>query len=86
MFDLWMSSSDVSAPSWENLDLMLQAGKEAVEGLAEYMLNRTSRKVDLMPANNPKYKTSMCRDLAQKGRCPRGEACTFAHSAEELER
>lgn len=33
-----------------------------------------------------KYKTSMCRDSVTKGVCPRGEACTFAHNEEELQR
>ena len=35
---------------------------------------------------NVKYKTHMCRDLAQRGKCPRGVNCTFAHSQEEMER
>ncbi|XP_075991217.1 RING finger and CCCH-type zinc finger domain-containing protein roquin isoform X2 [Anticarsia gemmatalis] len=33
-----------------------------------------------------KYKVSMCRDAAARSFCPRGNACTFAHSEEELER
>lgn len=33
-----------------------------------------------------KYKTYMCRDMKQKGGCPRGASCTFAHSQEELEK
>ncbi|XP_049885245.1 roquin-1 [Pectinophora gossypiella] len=33
-----------------------------------------------------KYKVSMCRDAATRSFCPRGNACTFAHSEEELER
>jgi len=33
-----------------------------------------------------KYKTSMCRDFITKGVCPRGEACTFAHSDDELQK
>ncbi|CAH0716276.1 unnamed protein product, partial [Brenthis ino] len=33
-----------------------------------------------------KYKTSMCRDAVARSYCPRGNACTFAHFEEELER
>ncbi|PAV83259.1 hypothetical protein WR25_19810 isoform B [Diploscapter pachys] len=30
------------------------------------------------------YKTELCRDHQQRGRCPRGLTCRFAHSPEEL--
>ncbi|PAV81904.1 hypothetical protein WR25_17318 [Diploscapter pachys] len=30
------------------------------------------------------YKTELCRDYQQQGRCPRGLTCRFAHSPEEL--
>ncbi|XP_023938013.1 roquin-1 [Bicyclus anynana] len=33
-----------------------------------------------------KYKTSMCRDAVTRSYCPRGNACTFAHFEEEMER
>nr|CAB3265490.1 roquin-1-like [Phallusia mammillata] len=32
-----------------------------------------------------KYKTSLCRDFKNKGICPRGNTCTFAHSDHELQ-
>lgn len=32
-----------------------------------------------------KYKVSMCRDALIRA-CPRGDACTFAHSEDELEK
>lgn len=41
------------------------------------------------PSHNPggsRYKTSLCRDVAQRGSCPRGAHCTFAHSQEEMDR
>lgn len=41
------------------------------------------------PGHNPggsRYKTSLCRDVAQRGSCPRGAHCTFAHSQEEMDR
>lgn len=42
--------------------------------------------VSLKPPQHSKYKTYMCRDMKQKGGCPRGASCTFAHSQEELEK
>ncbi|XP_077506264.1 RING finger and CCCH-type zinc finger domain-containing protein roquin isoform X3 [Amblyomma americanum] len=33
----------------------------------------------------PRYKTSLCRDVIQRGSCPRGAHCTFAHSQEEMD-
>jgi hypothetical protein len=33
-----------------------------------------------------RYKTGMCRELQQKGRCSRGTECTYAHSTTELQR
>lgn len=38
------------------------------------------------PPQHSKYKTYMCRDMKQKGGCPRGASCTFAHSQDELEK
>uniref|UniRef100_A0A8C1ID73 RING-type E3 ubiquitin transferase n=1 Tax=Cyprinus carpio TaxID=7962 RepID=A0A8C1ID73_CYPCA len=38
------------------------------------------------PPQHSKYKTYMCRDMKQKGGCPRGASCTFAHTQEELEK
>ncbi|XP_023366581.1 roquin-1 [Otolemur garnettii] len=40
----------------------------------------------LSPPQHSKYKTYMCRDMKQRGGCPRGASCTFAHSQEELEK
>eukprot|EP00392_Amoebophrya_sp_AT5.2_P002012 g2017.t1 len=34
--------------------------------------------------SGPIYKTRMCRFVAEKGWCPHGDRCTFAHSVEEL--
>merc|ERR1719210_3321504 len=38
-----------------------------------------------LTGGGPRYKTSMCRDLAMHGSCPRGKNCTFAHSISEIE-
>ena len=79
--------SDVPCPSWENLEGVLKAAKTVVEGLVTFLQNSGHKKHDfLTPFNNVRYKTSMCRDFAEKGNCPRGSSCTFAHSEEELER
>jgi RING finger/CCCH-type zinc finger protein len=64
----------------------MQAIKSVVEGLVEFTNNRQIKKADMAPLHNPKYKTSMCRDLAHRGKCPRGQSCTFAHSQEEMEK
>lgn len=35
-------------------------------------------------SNERKYKTRLCRDLANGRTCPRGSRCTYAHSRDEL--
>lgn len=45
-----------------------------------------AKKSFFKPPQHSKYKTYMCRDMKQKGGCPRGASCTFAHSQEELEK
>lgn len=58
-----------------------------MKGLVDFVQNFGSRKLQEDRQNlNAKYKTSMCRDLTQRGSCPRGANCTFAHSQEELEK
>ncbi|KAK3096004.1 hypothetical protein FSP39_021870 [Pinctada imbricata] len=52
----------------------------------EFVQSNGQRKSEAPLAMNMRYKTSLCRDLFQKGHCPRGSSCTFAHSHEELER
>ncbi|KAF3858322.1 hypothetical protein F7725_011523, partial [Dissostichus mawsoni] len=64
-------SPDAPPPTWEQLEKGLVAVKTVVHGL---------------PPQHSKYKTYMCRDMKQKGGCPRGASCTFAHSQEELEK
>ena len=80
--------TDTPPPSWENLEAVVKAVKTVVQGLVEFSDNTGGqRKTEpLLAQGNTKYKTHMCRDLAQKGRCPRGTNCTFAHSQEEMER
>lgn len=80
-------SPDAVAPSWEDLKSALEAARIVVKGLVEFIQNFGSRKLQEDRQNlNAKYKTSMCRDLTQRGSCPRGANCTFAHSQEEMEK
>lgn len=79
-------SPDAPTPSWENLEAVMKAVKTVVKGLVDFVQSNGSKKVDNTAYVNVRYKTSMCRDLSEKGRCPRGTNCTFAHSQEELEK
>ncbi|XP_040914789.1 roquin-2 isoform X1 [Toxotes jaculatrix] len=78
---------DAPAPSWEELESVMQAVKLVVHGLVEFIQNFSKKSHDTpQPQANSKYKTSMCRDLRQQGGCPRGTNCTFAHTQDELEK
>ncbi|KAL5012353.1 hypothetical protein ScPMuIL_010904 [Solemya velum] len=78
---------DVPSPSWENLEAVLKAGKMVMQGLVDF-INKSGgqKKTEVITPHNARYKTSICRDLTQKGTCPRGVSCTYAHSNEEMER
>ncbi|XP_063284268.1 roquin-1 isoform X2 [Pelobates fuscus] len=91
-------SPDAPPPTWEQLENGLVAVKTVVHGLVDYIQNHSKKGTDqqqvsearhyLMsqPPQHSKYKTYMCRDMKQRGGCPRGASCTFAHSQEELEK
>lgn len=79
-------SPDVPSPSWENLEGVMKAVRTVVEGLVAFLQNAGTRKHDFLTPFNSRYKTSLCRDFSEKGSCPRGSSCTFAHSEEELEK
>ncbi|XP_055315610.1 roquin-1 isoform X2 [Sitodiplosis mosellana] len=74
--------------SWQELAASLEAVKQVVIGLVEFVQHHGNRKMqdNSYVAHNGKYKISMCRDLAMRAICPRGASCTFAHSEEELEK
>ena len=79
--------SDVDVPDWEPLDAIIEAVQVVVQGLVEFTQHRGSISCKVEPQmslQNGKYKTNMCRDLSQRGHCPRGANCTFAHSEEEM--
>uniref|UniRef100_A0AAY4EVQ1 RING-type E3 ubiquitin transferase n=1 Tax=Denticeps clupeoides TaxID=299321 RepID=A0AAY4EVQ1_9TELE len=76
-------SPDASPPTWEQLAGGLEAVNIVVHGLVDFIQAHSKKGTD--PQQHSKYKTHMCRDMKQKGGCPRGASCTFAHSQEELE-
>ena len=67
----------------------LEAALAVVTGLVSYCAlsghRRTGESYPGAGGHVTRYKTSLCRDLAQHGRCPRGNNGTFAHSQAELE-
>nr|CAI5860090.1 unnamed protein product [Callosobruchus analis] len=80
-------SPESSPPSWKDCAECLEAVRQVVAGLVEFVQQHGGRKVqDAQHAQHAKYKISMCRDLTLRGSCPRGTNCTFAHSNEELEK
>uniref|UniRef100_A0A4W5P5U0 RING-type E3 ubiquitin transferase n=1 Tax=Hucho hucho TaxID=62062 RepID=A0A4W5P5U0_9TELE len=80
-------SPDSPPPMWELLDTGLVAVKTVVHGLVDFIQNHSKKGSDpQQPPQHSKYKTYMCRDMKQKGGCPRGTSCTFAHSQDELEK
>uniref|UniRef100_A0A803WFJ8 RING-type E3 ubiquitin transferase n=1 Tax=Ficedula albicollis TaxID=59894 RepID=A0A803WFJ8_FICAL len=80
-------SPDAPPPTWEQLENGLVAVRTVVHGLVDYIQNHSKKGTDQQqPPQHSKYKTYMCRDMKQRGGCPRGASCTFAHSQEELEK
>ncbi|XP_056599326.1 roquin-1 [Triplophysa dalaica] len=80
-------SPDAPPPTWEQLENGLVAVKTVVHGLVDFIQNHSKKGADTQQLpQHSKYKTYMCRDMKQKGGCPRGASCTFAHSQEELEK
>lgn len=80
-------SPEIKSYSWEAVQTSLQATQDVVAGLVDFLKNHSlTRRAQEQQTQSIKYKTSMCRDIVQKGGCPRGSSCTFAHSEEELER
>ncbi|XP_055382632.1 uncharacterized protein LOC129612865 [Condylostylus longicornis] len=77
-----------SIPTWQEVSKALDAVKEVVIGLVEFVQHHGNRKLQESSQANPnaKYKISLCRDLTLRRICPRGTSCTFAHSEEELEK
>ena len=79
-------SPESEHPNWQTVMASLQAAKAVVAGLISFCTMSGHRKSgESFNGHVARYKTSMCRDLATHGSCPRGHNCTFAHSQQELE-
>lgn len=89
IFDLRtiLNYAESTTPLWKECTDCLEAVKQVVAGLVEFIQQHGSRRVqDTSHSQHAKYKISMCRDLTLRGSCPRGTNCTFAHSNEELDK
>lgn len=75
-----------TVPTWESLKQVTSAVVQVIRGFDEFAQQCSARRHEALAAHGSKYKTSLCRDLQVKGKCPRGNTCSFAHSQEELER
>lgn len=74
--------SGESSPSWAELGRCVGAARACLQGVVAFL----GRRAEGGSPAGPRYKTSLCRDVAQRGSCPRGTHCTFAHSQEEMDR
>lgn len=83
-------SPETEYPSWPGTRAALEAVKTVVTALVDYIQKHGNRKtqesIHAAGSGQPKYKVSMCRDLALRGSCPRATNCTFAHSDLELDK
>ena len=79
-------SPESETPDWGQVTSSLLAAKDVVAGLVNFCSLMGHRRSGEGAAGHvARYKTSLCRDLATHGSCPRGQNCTFAHSQSELE-
>ncbi|KAK3728449.1 hypothetical protein RRG08_017249 [Elysia crispata] len=90
-------SPDSPVLSWENLEAVMRSVSTIISAFVEYLTlnggehgqtggSLSGGAQDASLAHNTRYKTSMCRDYASRGTCPRGATCTFAHTQEEMEK
>lgn len=85
---MYIIIAESEPPSWVECREALEAVRTVVSALVEFIQQHGNRKSQDGAHNTgqPKYKVSMCRDLALKGSCPRATNCTFAHSDQELDK
>ncbi|KAL2729391.1 roquin-2 isoform X1 [Vespula squamosa] len=83
-------SPETEPPTLAECRAALEAVRTVVAALVEFIQQHGNRKCSDGTHNigpsQPKYKVSMCRDLALRGSCPRATNCTFAHSDMELDK
>lgn len=83
-------SPETEPPTLSECRAALEAVRTVVAALVEFIQQHGNRKCSDGTHNigpsQPKYKVSMCRDLALRGSCPRATNCTFAHSDMELDK
>jgi len=79
-------SPETGEPGWRAVEEALTAVRLVVAGLVNFCALSGYRKAgETFTSQVSRYKTSLCRDLATHGSCPRGNNCTFAHSQQELD-
>jgi len=79
-------SPECGEPGWSTVEEALSAARLVVTGLVKFCALSGYRKAgESFSSQVSRYKTSLCRDLATHGSCPRGNNCTFAHSQQELD-
>lgn len=69
-------SSSNSNGSTTNDSPILQSSNKAPKANYHMLLKENK--------NDPKYKTELCKKFTEKGSCPYGSKCRFAHGKEEL--
>ncbi|XP_003702036.2 RING finger and CCCH-type zinc finger domain-containing protein roquin isoform X1 [Megachile rotundata] len=83
-------SPETEPPTLAECRAALEAVRTVVAALVEFIQQHGNRKTQdgthSVGPGQPKYKVSMCRDLALRGSCPRSTNCTFAHSDMELDK
>jgi len=82
-------STESKVLSWDELEGAMKAVRSVVNGFVEFTQTHGCKmkgSIEQQQVQSGKYKTSMCRDMIQRGMCPRKNSCTFAHSEEELEK
>ena len=83
----YLSDLNTENPLWDALEKSTYSVKFCVKELTEFTKHHHHWLWQCQDATQQtsKYKTSMCRDSKNKGICPRGQSCTFAHSEAELQ-
>jgi len=65
-------------------DNLSETSSGSYEQLDHLDLNDSFRTNHINKVSNSKAKSSLCRNFMEKGLCPYGSKCQFAHGTEEL--